>query len=469
MSSWLKLSVLLLPVSVLLITFPECMTQDGPAHLASGKIANELIAGKPVVTSVYRLQLRPLPNWAGQAAAMLSLQFLPERAANCLLNLMGLWLPALGLNWLIQNICPRESYESWARPLWISLSAMNVVWLFGFTSFLIGLALAWVMVSLTYLTIEYKTKILFILTTLGWCILFLSHLVAYCLAGIIFGVILANYLLQVSPKTSLKLAATTIPSLGMLLNYRRMTGESKPELIWEHLDWSNLGSPGTWARQIGWIDPVSLASKSWIPFLDIETGWAIFLQPTPWLAIAASILFFNMIREMAKKSLVKPLPFFVAFVAVGLIGLLGPDTLGRDQGHYLPQRVCLVAMGLFVINWPRQFSPIVTRLLSASWLMQVIYCSVFITQSAALARELLPIRQKVSPGSKLVAIFDATPWPYRANPRLHRDSLLVFAGEDIASWNLYEAGHAYFPVQFIHSPEGLEPSRLEKFSLMLSQ
>ncbi|MFM7590174.1 MAG: hypothetical protein ACKO85_00125, partial [Isosphaeraceae bacterium] len=56
-----------------------------------------------------------------------------------------------------------------------------------------------------------------------------------------------------------------------------------------------------------------------------------------------------------------------------------------------------------------------------------------------------------------------------ANPRLHRDSLLVFAGEDIASWNLYEAGHAYFPVQFIHSPEGLEPSRLEKYSLMLSQ
>ena len=467
--NWLKLPLLLLPISLMLICYPDAITQDGPAHLASGKIANELIAGKPVVKSVYQLQLKPLPNWAGQAAAMLALQILPEKAANCLLNLLGLWLPALALNWLAQSFDQRSTCESWARPLWISISGMNVVWLFGFTSFLIGLAFAWVMIGLTWRSLERKTLLFLILTTLGWCLLFLSHLVAYALAGIIFGVILACYFLARDTKTGLKLAATTIPSLFLLINYRRITGGTKLELIWEHLDWSNLTSLGNWARQIGWIDPVSLASKRWVPMLDTEKSWAIFIQPVLWLAIAAGLIIYKTGNDFFRGQRPAYPPFFLAWVLISLIGLLGPDTLGKDQGHYLPQRVCLAAMGLFCLTWPATISPTITRLLVSAWVLQVFFCTVFITESCEMAREIRAMRTGIRPGSKVVAIFDTTPWPFRPNPRLHRDALLVFAGDDIASFNLYEAGHAYFPLQFQYLTEGLEPERLEQISLMRSE
>jgi hypothetical protein len=82
-----------------------------------------------------------------------------------------------------------------------------------------------------------------------------------------------------------------------------------------------------------------------------------------------------------------------------------------------------------------------------------------------MAAEIRQIRAGLSGGSRVVALIDAAPWPFRANPRLHRDAIVVFAAEDIASWNLYEAGHAYFPLQFLKHPQGLEPARLEAISL----
>lgn len=467
-NSWFRLVILLMPVSLALIIYPDAITQDGPAHLASGKIANEIIAGKPVVNSVYHLQLKPLPNWAGQATAMLALRLLPNQSANCLLNLLGLWLPALGLNWLIQNIGQKTSYDTWARPLWISLSAMNVVWIFGFTSFLIGLSFGWIMLGLVWRAFESKSKSLFVLLTLGWCLLFLSHLVAYILAGIIFGVLLASHFLIHDTKTGLKLAATTIPSLGLLGNYRRMTGETNLELIWEHLDWSNLASLGNWAKQIGWIDPLSLASKRWLPFLEKETAWAIFFQPIFWTGIAASLILCRLLREVIRGHTTTHFPSLMALAAISLIGILGPDTVGKEQGHYLPQRVCLMAMGLFCLTWPSRLSPLITQTLILSWFMQVFHCIYFIPQSARMAGEVRMISREIRTRSKVIAFFDAKPWPFRANPQLHRDSLVVFAADDIASNNLYEAGHSYFPLQFKRQPEGLEPYRLERVSLMRS-
>jgi hypothetical protein len=263
----------------------------------------------------------------------------------------------------------------------------------------------------------------------------------------------------------LKLAATTIPSLLLVVNYRRMTQQSRLELIWEHLEWSRPLSPGNWAKQAGWIDPVSLASKRWVPVLDIETGWAILLQPVFWLVIAASLIFVNMLRELVLGRKRDRAALFFAWLAVSLIGIFGPDTLGRDQGHYLPQRVCLAAMGMFCLNWPKDVPAMVPKLLGTGWILQVIYCTVFITESSAMAAEIRQIRAGLSGGSRVVALIDAAPWPFRANPRLHRDAIVVFAAEDIASWNLYEAGHAYFPLQFLKHPQGLEPARLEAISL----
>ena len=82
-----------MPVSLAWLYFGWAVTQDGPAHLASARIANNWLAGEPNASAIYRLDLRPLPNWGGQALAMIALKLLPDIWANRFMNLAGLWLP----------------------------------------------------------------------------------------------------------------------------------------------------------------------------------------------------------------------------------------------------------------------------------------------------------------------------------------------------------------------------------------
>ena len=90
----------------------------------------------------------------------------------------------------------------------------------------------------------------------------------------------------------------------------------------------------------------------------------------------------------------------------------------------------------------------------------------FVRKSDGIARKLEGSYVSVESGDRIVALVDAKPWAYRANPRLHLDSILVFGADDVASWNLYEASHRYFPVVFRDSPEGIDAQSLEKISLL---
>jgi hypothetical protein len=268
-----------------------------------------------------------------------------------------------------------------------------------------------------------------------------------------------------------EIIGATSASLPLVWNYRRMTGGSSLELIWEHFEWSKVFQVSNWVRQIGWIDPISLASKKWLPVMETERTWAILFQPALWIALAILVWFFCILREFPKRECRAERGWWLAILLLLILGVLGPDSLGKDQGHYLPQRILLGAMSIACVVWPQRIkkeTSVITGILALAWLTQSVSAIELGRKSERLTQSISGSYAFISQGDRILALSDATAWAYRANPRLHLDSLLVMSAGDLASWNLYEAAHVYFPLQFRQKTAELEPKRLENFSLMQS-
>lgn len=155
--------------------------------------------------------------------------------------------------------------------------------------------------------------------------------------------------------------------------------------------------------------------------------------------------------------------------ALSILGTFGPDSLGADQGHYLPQRFWLAALCLIppILASLRCGIPVLALAsLAIGWSFQTVTAIDFAYGSHRLTQSVRADKSAIEKGDRVLALLDASPLPYRSNPRMHADAILVTAAPDVVSWNLYEAAHPYFPLRFHESTPGIEPIRLEKFSLI---
>ena len=79
------------------------------------------------------------------------------------------------------------------------------------------------------------------------------------------------------------MAALPLVPLGLVyLNLSRRGGPLRPE--WGHL--THPLSPRAWAVQLTWADPISIASKTMLPFSTAPSRAAGLLAPVAWLLVA---------------------------------------------------------------------------------------------------------------------------------------------------------------------------------------
>jgi|GEM_PF-3159565 len=524
-----QVAILLIPVTAGWIWCHGAATQDGPSHLAAAKIANDWIgtAGSGetagTVRSIYRLHFEPVPNWGGQALGMALVATLPIAWAEVAMNLAGLWLPAISLAWLFEFLAnPSRSGARNARmapaemtflALWIATMAMNVLWTFGFTSFLLGTGLAWAFLRTLLSYGEAGGGRLWLMLAALFFMTFLCHLVAFAIAGIVSACLLAF-----TPKWSMprrvSIAIAMAMALPLLIRYRMLTADNPLEPIWEHFSASEILSPANWARQFGWVDPVSLHSKSWHPLAVDTMPLAMVLQPALWVAIAliavvaatgfaivdkfqTGVRFVDRSRRLIGEGETGRTPdrrempgnqpveaslafrlshwrfprcvaWSMAIVVLAILGTIGPDSLGPRQGHYLPQRFFLAALSLLPaigILTRTEIPRSALGSIAVAWILHSVSAIDYGRRSDELTQPIRADRAAIRPGDRILALIDAEPWPYRANPRLHADALLVTAAPYAISWNLYEASHPYFPLQFRQISKGCDPATLEAFSL----
>src|SRR4051794_23864438 len=129
----------LAPALSALAAVPWFVTQDGPAHLYNAEIlARSFDADSPFAPS-YRVRWEPLPNWAGHLVLAGLRTLTTPRGANLAINALTLAGFAASVLWLRWTVAGPRGLG--VAAVLAALLGLNVAWLLGFTSFLLGACL----------------------------------------------------------------------------------------------------------------------------------------------------------------------------------------------------------------------------------------------------------------------------------------------------------------------------------------
>jgi hypothetical protein len=469
------LAALAAPLAAL-ASVPWFVTQDGPAHLYNAEIlARSFDPGSPF-RAYYRVCWEPLPNWAGHLTLAALRTVAPPRLANLAINALTLVGFAASVLWLRWTVAGARGLG--VAALWAALLGLNIAWLFGFTSFMLGACLFAVTLGVWWSGRERlggaRLAALAVLFVLGY----FAHLVS--LVVTVAGVAMLALLTPCRDRGGaidrrawavrlVRTAAAGLPlaPLGLLyLNLTRRGGPMQP--AWGHL--ADPLTPRSWGVQLGWADPISIASKNRLPFAAEPTRAAGLLAPAFWLLAALAVALIATLRGPSRRGgpPVHAAPWrrgwavLAALVIAG--GLAAPDTLGPQHGHYLPQRIVLLGLAVLlpvfeldVVGRRRAVRGCAAALVVAL-AVQTAWVWDYALQSQQTAGVFWRARARVGRGQRVATLLAQVQGRSRANPLLHADNLLGLETGNVV-WSNYETRYYYFPVQFragLDRPDSIE-------------
>ncbi len=454
--------VALFPAVVAVWAFPGFVTQDGPAHLYNAHILAKSIGPASPFRGVFAVRWEPLPNWAGHLALMGLVGALPPRAADRLMTTAMLVGFAGSVGWLRWRVAGGRGLAT-AAVLAVALG-LNVTWLLGFSSFMLGAALMPVTLGVWWAGRTggfsgRRAGALAGLTVLGY----FCHVVSLGLTA--FGLVVLDALTPGRDRrgraSGTALGLLPILPLGWLYLglTRRGGGGMAPE--WGYL--SEPFSARAWVAQLTWVDPVSLARKDLIPLADGDgAGWGVVFAPVLWLAAGVALAAVGAWRRGEGVAGERRGWWVLAgLLLVG--GVLSPDTMGASHGHYLPQRIVL--LGLAVLVPVLRFETTGTSVVLAVALgLQSATVWDYARASERSAGRLLKAGGAVGTGQRVAALLIGIPTPFRANPLLHADCALG-VGTGNVIWGDYETRFYYFPVRVAEGLDHPDPAELEWIAL----
>jgi hypothetical protein len=259
-----------------------------------------------------------------------------------------------------------------------------------------------------------------------------------------------------------------LPTLPLAAFYRSVMSRGGAfEPHWEHL---REGFPGGWLAQIAWVDPITLAMKSALPFVSARSGAFGLMTPTAWLLLGVLLVRASTTGPRPKAG-ETGLRRGWAILAVGLLvgGYLAPDTLGPSHGFYLAQRVVLLGLVCLVPALEGGPSRLPARLgtlaLVVAAAVQGAWVVDYALRSGRVAGPVLRAGADVPRGARLAALWLDLRGPHRANPLLHAEAMLGVEGDRIV-WSNYETAHYYFPVQVRPDVPHPSPLAFEELSIL---
>lgn len=463
----LALVVALAPALAAIWLVPGFATQDGPAHLYNAHILARSFDPASPFRNIYSVCWEPLPNWVGHFLLMgLVSIFAPATADRAMttLTLVGLAASTLLLRWRVAG----ERGLALAAVLCV-LVAMNVTWLLGFSSFLLGACLFPLTLSVWWSGRDSGDSPGRALALAGLMILgYFCHLVSLGLTAIGLVVLEAT---TPGPFRRGRARATVlgltplIPLALIYLGLMQRGGRLAPE--WKHLP--RLDTVRAWISQLGWVDPLTLARRDMLPLRpDLVSRW--FMLVTPIVCFTVGLALAVAVRMRARRlSPNAPSRGWWALAALLLgVGAISPDTLGASHGEYLPQRIVLLGLVALIpvlqLDAPGRVGRLVALAFGLAWVGQSGFVwdyaltSRRMTESLPRAREILGQRQRIA--TRLTNIRTH----FRASPLLHADCILG-VGTGNVIWSNYETRYYYFPVRFREPLDRPDPSTLERIAL----
>jgi hypothetical protein len=450
------LALALAPALAAIAWFPDFVTQDGPAHLYNARILNESLRPGSPFSGTFEVAWRPLPNWSGHLGTMALVAALPSNLAGRAMTAITLVALAASVVWLRWAVAGSKGLVT--ASVLAALLAMNVTWLLGFTSFLLGAALMPPTLALWWGGREWfgpaRALGLSALLVLGY----FSHPIGLGLtvAGLGMLAVLTPGLDRA--RRGLWTVASLVPLVPLGLAYRALTRSGGGlEPVWEHL--SDPWSIRSWAGQLGWVDPISLAAKAYRPFDLAPSAVNGLLSPAIWTAVAVGVLAVSTWRHRTGDRA----GWLALAILLLLGGLFGPDTLGVKHGHYLPQRVALLGLVALVPWLDLSGHRRAVRLASGLLVFALAVQSAFVWDYASDCRKAVGSLLKAGPaigsGRRVGTLLVGIKGRFRANPLMHADCLFGVEAANVI-WNNYETAHYYFPVKV---RPGLDPPPAREF------
>jgi hypothetical protein len=473
---------------------PWFITQDTPAHVYNAEILSRSFDRDSPFAGFFAIRWQPIPNWVGHIVLAGLLRLVPAWAADRIMTGATLAGFAASVFWLRLRIADgaasdRARTVHWPNALLATLLAMNITWLFGFTSFTLGLCLfpmtlgfwwprrdrvgpggiagLWLLLVLGY----FCHLVSLGLTALSLALLALTSPLPPASAGPLEGSRRRRVRTRLVP---VGLAFLPLVPLGLLyLGLAHRAGPMHP--IWNNLPdpWSLAG----WKSQLTWADPITLARKDALPFTDRVGSRFIVFAPALWLVAALGIWAAARARDrLRRRSAWRTAEaaagdrrgwwILAALFIVG--GLASPDTLGPEHGNYLPQRIVLcglVAVAAAIEIDPRRWAGRLTAGgLAAAVVLQSAIIWDYALHSDRTAGAIVRARDAVGRGRRVAYLPASLRSRFRANPMLHVDNWLGVDTDNII-WGDYETRHYYFPVQFRPGVDRPRPDELEELAL----
>ncbi len=465
----------LAPALAAIWAVPWFVPQDSPAHVYNAQILAWSFDPASPFRDVFTVKWQPIPNWAGPLTLAGLVSILPAWVADRIMTSLTLVCFAAAVFWVRWRVAGTRGLR--VAALMAALLSMNMAWIFGFASFMLGACLFPITLGLWWPARHRlsppRLAAVALLLTLGY----FCHLVSL---GLTIGGLLV--LAATSPVRNesynvrrerfsriVRTCVTFLPVVLLGLYYVSIATQRAPM----RPQWENLGDPGSpraWLSRLKWVDPISLAIRDGIPGTDRSGPAFVVFAPAVWLAVTIGLWCYGTIstRFSALKNDDRGCWLMLAVLLV-VGGVAGPDSLGEAHGNYLPQRVVLLGLVALVpvldIDPARAWGRgCVTALLAAVVLQSAIIWD-YAIHSDRTAGQMIRVRDAIGTRQRIAALLASTRSRFRSNPLLHAvDWLGVDSGNIV--WNNYETLHYYFPVQFRSGIDRPLPNDLEWVSLI---
>ncbi len=454
------LAVALAPAMAAIWLVPWFVTQDGPAHIYNAEILAASVGGFGETSpwrDVYSVSWKPIPNWAGPIALAALVAWLPGWLADRIMTSVTLLAFAASIVWMRWRIAGTRGLG--VAALMASILAMNMAWLFGFASFMLGACLFPIILGYWWPIRDDRSRRGLVGLALLLILGYFCHLVSLGL------IVLSLVVLCVTAPSAdgadrpwhprghrlLRTATTFLPLVLLGFYYVWIaTGRSPMHPRWQNLP--DAWSLGGWLARLKWADPISIATRDGFPFVERETRVFAAFAPVVWLSVAMVLLGWVKIGAVRKLGwFAADRPFLLLATLLIAAGVIGPDSLGEAHGDYLSQRIVLLGLVAFVpivdVDPRRWLGRAAVAVLAGSVILQSAVIWDYGLYSDRTAGQIIGARSAVGHGRRIAALLVKTRSRFRSNPLLHAVNWLG-VGTGNVIWNNYETLHYYFPVHF---------------------
>ena len=420
----------------------------------------------------FELRWQPIPNWVGYIIPTLLMQVLPPLVVGRVMDTLTLVSVVLATLFLRHRV---HGDRNWlAAALVASVTALGSLWLLGFWGFLLGVATGFVTWAVAWgrpgKTQSHQRArdiaLLSALLLLGY----FCHPVSFAITMLgLVALVVANGRAGLGlSATGLVLAALPVlPLVAWYATAMRSGGGFTPV-------YDNLQNPTSflgWKSQLGWVDPITIASRNALPFVEARSSLYLLVSPVVALGLGLYLAWLSSwfgsrrpvpltLRIVEADSKPAPVirPTWIWCVLAGVLllgGVFVPDTLGANNGNYLPQRVIMVGLLLAAVSIDLSH---LTRGARGCGLAATIALGVALTLQTAfvwnyglyasrlLAGIMSDCKESVGTNQRIGALWLDSRVPFAVNPLLHAEGLLGLNTGNVV-WSNYELAHYYFPLR----------------------